>query len=109
MRELHTSPVEVLAVRGPRSPRQPGPAQVQIKQLYRYPEHRPPARRPADPASEPDWTSLSSQRGCESTLSQGICCGAFSGAPYLLMKAPMLRRSPAGSSPWAIACCAGVP
>ncbi|HSZ39155.1 MAG TPA: enolase C-terminal domain-like protein [Trebonia sp.] len=55
MREQRISAVEVIAVRGPRPPRLPGPVQVQIKPLYRYPEHRPPARRPADPASEPDW------------------------------------------------------
>jgi L-alanine-DL-glutamate epimerase-like enolase superfamily enzyme len=30
--------------------------QVQIRQLYLYPEHRPPARRPPDPAAVPDWT-----------------------------------------------------
>lgn len=32
MRELRISAVEVLAVRGPRPPRQPGPVQVQIRQ-----------------------------------------------------------------------------
>ncbi|HEV3380891.1 MAG TPA: enolase C-terminal domain-like protein [Trebonia sp.] len=56
MRELRINAVEVIAVRGPRPPRQPGPVQVQIRQLYLYPEHRPPARRPPDPAAVPDWT-----------------------------------------------------
>ncbi|MGH3164483.1 MAG: enolase C-terminal domain-like protein [Trebonia sp.] len=54
MRELRISAVEVIAVRGARPPRPPGPVQVQIKPLYRYPEHRPPPRQPWDQASAPD-------------------------------------------------------
>jgi L-rhamnonate dehydratase len=55
MRELRISAVEVLAVRGGRPPRQPGPVQRQVRQLHRYDEHRPPPRQPWDPASAPDW------------------------------------------------------
>jgi L-alanine-DL-glutamate epimerase-like enolase superfamily enzyme len=56
MRKLRITAVEVIALRGPRPDRAPGPVQRQVRPLHRYEEHRPPERRPFDPASVTDWT-----------------------------------------------------